>query len=152
MDGTTGETKAVNIDLLAVSDFAQVSDGKLTIVGIFNVLGGPGPIWGRPAIYFSMIVHGHRDETGRHECEVRLLNQERELVIPEPLKFDFNLGLHRDEQMNAVLPLRHVASFSLFNVQFHRPGAYAFEVTLDGIYHGASMLYVRQEPAGRRPG
>jgi hypothetical protein len=42
------------------------------------------------------------------------------------------------------MPLRSTYIHRIFNLQFPEPGAYAFEVFIDGTYHAAAALHLRQ--------
>jgi hypothetical protein len=136
----------VNVDSILLSEFAKVEQsGNLTVVSAFNALGGPGPAWGLPLMAISLVIHGHRDEAGtEHRAVIRLINARREQVIPEELSFDFQFR-EDDGSLEEGMPLRHTAVFMLGGVAFTEPGPYAFEIYIDGTYHAAATLFVRQQ-------
>lgn len=134
----------MNIDTILISEYASVDQGgKLTVVNAFNKLQGPGPRWGIPLLYVSLVVHGPRREGGKtFPGELRLLNANREEVGgPWPFAVTFPEAT-TDEGM----PVRSISVILLAGLVFKAPGAYAFEVYVDGAYAAAHTLYVKQIP------
>src|SRR3989304_1312788 len=59
---------SVNIASLLISEFATTTvQGHLTVVNVFNRLSGPGPRWGLPVIYLSVIIEAHPQEAREGE-------------------------------------------------------------------------------------
>lgn len=141
----------MNVDSFLLSEYAAVDPaGRLTIVNVFNRLQGPGPKWLLPMMYLSSVIHAHRNEAGRHHGEIRLLNSKREQIMPDPLRFDFELTL---DQVHPGMPLRHGGVYQMGGLVFNAPGAYAFELHIDETYAAATTFYVLkldQKPPGRR--
>jgi hypothetical protein len=82
---TMGTT--VNVDTILTSEYASATpDGRLTVVNAFNQLNGPGPKWGIPILYLTMVAHAPRREAGKEwDGEIRLIDANREPVMDEPL-------------------------------------------------------------------
>jgi len=142
-DGHRGES-TVNVDSILLSEYASAGpDGRLTVANAFNRINGPGPRWGIPMIYVSLVIHGHRAEAGTdHELELRLVNARREPMLDEPAIGSFRF--HEDDgSLEEGLPLRHIHTVALMGLVFEEPGPYAFEVYIDGTYHAATALFVK---------
>jgi hypothetical protein len=136
----------MNIDSILISEYAA-SDGKgrLTVVNTFNRLEGPGPKWGLPAMYMTLVIHGHRAEAGsRHKGEVRVIDAQRKLV-EGPIEFEFPFNAD-DGSLDDGIPLRAVVTLAMIGVSFGKPGPYAFEVHIDGIWHQSASFVVRKTP------
>lgn len=139
----------MNIDTILISEYAS-SDGfgRLTVVNAFNKLFGTGPTWGLPIMYLTMVAHGPRREAGREwDGEVRLLNAKRELVNKKSMPFKVTFADIAEDEGEQGMPLRAVVHMAFAGLQFPAPGAYAFEVYLDGTYAAATTLYVEQTEA-----
>lgn len=142
----------MNVDSILLSEYASVaSDGRFTVANAFNRLHGPGPKWGVPIIYVSLVIHGHREEAGtEHELELRLINARREVLMPDPPRghFTFPAG---EGMLREGLPLRTIYVLALIGIVFEEPGPYAVEAYIDGTYHASASMYVEripQTPAG----
>ena len=128
----------MNVDSILVSEYVSVSvDGKLTVVNAFNQINGPGPKWTIAVLGLSIVVHGHSDEAETsHQGEVRLINEDREVIRSMPFPFDF------PKTTVPGLPVRYVAAMTIIGASFDAPGVYAFEVYIDDIYMAAASLVI----------
>ena len=137
----------MNVDSILISEYASVdSNGRLTVVNVFNKLTGPGPKWGRPFFTISLVIHGHSKEAGTtHEGEIYLLDSERKQGMPEPIPFSFSVP----EQKRATpgMPVRHITVMTIMGATLENPGPYAFEVHIDGIYHASASFFVEKVKA-----
>lgn len=134
----------MNVDSILLSEYASTyPDGRLTVVNAFNRLSGPGPKWGLPVMYLTLVVHGPLQEAGtEHEGEIKLLNAQRELINKEPMKFMFRFPPN-DGNLTPGMPVRSITTVAL-GLQFDAPGPYAFEITIDGYFAAATLLHVTQ--------
>ena len=135
----------MNVDSLLISEYASADpSGRLTVVNSFNRINGPGPEWLVPVIYLSMVVHAPRDLAGTsHVGEIRLLNSRRQLATAKPAPFDLSFPDDAG-QFDDGMPVRCIFTGGFFGLRFKEPGPYAFEVSIDGIFAGAVMLYIRK--------
>jgi hypothetical protein len=133
----------MNVDSILISDYASMEpSGKLYVSGVFNRIGAHAFPAMHPIMGVSLVIHGHSAEAGtEHEVEVRLLNVNREPIVP-PLKSRFQFG----EDQPGGIPLRQITLHRLLGVVFAEPGVYAFEVFIDGVYHASASLLL--ESAG----
>lgn len=94
----------MNIDTILLSEYASAdSTGRLTVVNAFNRLRGPGPEWGLPIMYLTVVAHGPKREAGhRWDGEIRLIDAQRELVGEKPRPFI--LGFPEDDGGLTLLP------------------------------------------------
>jgi hypothetical protein len=128
----------VNVDSILISDYAQITAGKLTVVGVFNRIQAKQLPVRLPTLALSMVIHAHHDEAGSsHDGEVKLLNQDRVEIVRRPLHIRFS-----EQNLVPGLPLRAVSTTVFLAPQFDEPGAYAFEVYIDGTYHAAASFVV----------
>lgn len=134
----------MNVDSILLSEYASVDrGGRLTVVNSFNRLNGPGPQWGIPIIYLSLVVSAHeREAKTRHQCEVTLVDAQRNSVLSQDLEFEMEFTNKTPDAPG--MPLRHVTAVSLMGIVFQAPGPYAFEVYIDGVFHGAHTLFIKK--------
>jgi len=137
----------VNIVSFLIAEFARIEpQGGLTVVNAFNQLEGPGPEWGVPVMYLSLITEAHPRAAGTtHALEIRLIDSDREPVVTEP--FQSEITFLEREFPRPGMPLRHITTAGIYGAKFLKPGPYAFEAYIDGIYSGSATLYVSQTEA-----
>ena len=130
----------MNVDSIILSEYATLSDSfALTVLNTFNSIKAPSFPATRSVMSISLIIHGHRDERGSaHDLEIRVVDAGRTLdqVILEQV-FEF-----ADQEPEPGMPLRHLVVHTMLQTVFGAPGAYAFEVYIDGTYHAAAALHV----------
>lgn len=135
----------MNVDSILLSDFAQVTAGKLTVVGVFDRVPAEAPPATLLQMAISLVIHGHSAEAGTtHNLEIWLLNQRRERLNPAAFGQPFKFG--PPESVTPGIPLRVVIVQGVLMPTFEELGPYAFEVYIDGTYHTAAALYVGPNP------
>lgn len=133
----------MNVDSILLSAAAALTkDNQLSVLNVFNSMSAahfPATV---PLMALSLIIHAHHSEAGsEHKLDVRVLNEKRE-VVAELMKdqvFHFS-----DATPVPGIPLRHISVHLMANVRFATPGAYAFEVSIDGTYAAGTAFYVGQ--------
>lgn len=133
----------MNVDSILLSAAAALTrDNQLSVLNVFNSMSAahfPAKV---PLMALSLIIHAHHSEGGsEHKLDVRVLNEKREIVaeIVKDQVFRFS-----DETPVPGIPLRFIHLQVMANVQFESPGAYAFEVSIDGTYAAGTAFYVGQ--------
>ena len=141
----------MNVDAIILSEAAVLTDnGKsLSVLRTLNTLSSPGFPATLPLLALSLMIHAHPSEHGTtHKADIKLLNERREMVgeILQGQAFTWAGG----ERMPKGIPIRHYLVHRMVNVQFEAPGAYAFEVFIDGTYVAGAAFYIAQaEPDGQ---
>ena len=135
----------MNVDSILLSEYAKSDEaGRLTVVNCFNRLTTPQAPVGIEILCISLVVHGSPSEAGsQHQGEIRLLNQRREVLNEKPVPFGFRFA--GPEGLDPGMPVRWIGSFRILRLVLPEFGPYAFEVYIDGTYHAAASLYVRQQ-------
>ena len=141
----------MNVDAIILSEAAVLTDDStsLSVLKTVNTMKSPGFPATLPSLYLSLMIHAHPSEHGTtHEVSIRLLNERRKLVS-DILK-DRPFTLAGGEGMPKGIPIRHYLVHGMINTQFGSPGAYAFEVFIDGTYAAGTAFYIAQaEPDGQ---
>ena len=135
----------MNVDAIILSEAAVLTDGgkSLSVLRTFNTMQTAGFPATLPALTLSLMIHAHPSEHGTtHKVDIKLLNERRELVS-EIVK-DQPFTLAGGEGMPKGIPIRHYLVSGMVNVQFQAPGAYAFEVFIDGTYAAGTAFYIAQ--------
>lgn len=138
----------MNVASILLSQFAHVTDaGELTVYRTFRSMAGSSFPARVPLMALSVVIHAHADEAGtEHEMEIRLLDDDRNPIDPTPVTRSFRF---QEETPPPGMPLRHTRVQRIQGVQFPRVGTYAFEVYIDGTYHGTASFFVgRAEEEG----
>jgi hypothetical protein len=116
----------LRLDFAVIADYALVDQhGKLSVLGIFQ------HVWvaAFPAVHarthLVLRVRGRRTEIGSHTIRIRFVDEDdTELLGGEgSVQFGEPAAGVKDVEAGAVL---------VFDVPLPRPGAYAFEITIEG--------------------
>ena len=141
----------MNVDAIILSEAAVLTDQgrSLSILRTMNTLSSTGFPATLPMLALSLVIHAHPSEHGTtHRVDIKLLNERRK-VVGEILT-DQSFTLAGGDGMPKGIPIRHYLVHRMVNVQFEAPGAYAFEVSIDGTYVAGTAFYIVQiEPAGQ---
>ena len=114
------------VDFAVLADYALVDQhGKLSVLGIFQHVWVQNFPAVHPRTHLVNRVRGRRTEVGNHPVRIRFVDdQGNELVGGEgAIQFGEPPAGVTDIEAGAVL---------VFDVPLPRPGAYAFEISLDG--------------------
>lgn len=134
-------------------DCALLCDSVTVREGLLHILGGGVTRLGRPEypaplnIALALRVMVHPTEAGKpHQMEVRLLAEDGAEAATVNIGFELgsNATVRPGEELSAVFPV------PLHLVGIPHPGAYSFELLIDGI-HQASIPFIAEvttdEPA-----
>lgn len=132
----------MNVDSILLSEYANTTQhGRLTVVNVFNSMSAQDVPVRVPLMSISLVIHGHADEAGsEHTCEIHLLDQDRNPVGDDPIRFDFTMP---DGEPPPGMPLRHVVARRFIGLTLQEQGTYAFEVYIDGTYHTGTAFHLQ---------
>lgn len=124
----------MNTEIFSLCDYAQQSNGKLTIVGTFDAYNTPN----FPSVPLQCAIAGRlrfaNSEFGKHAALIKFIDFTGKNVIPE-LNFDFEVRSTLDYAIfNFVL--------NIGSVQFKTAGKYAVELYIDGDWLSGLTLNV----------
>lgn len=135
----------MNVDAIILSEAAVLTDGgkSLSVLRTFNTLRTHHFPATLPSLTLSMMIHAHPSEGGStHMIDIRLLNEKRERV--QDILKDQQFTLASPGGPSVGIPIRHYLVNRMVNVEFAAPGAYAFEVFIDGTYAAGTAFYIAQ--------
>lgn len=123
---------------------AAASDGKLTIVGVFDIVWDslqdlPIPL---PACFLVANFAGSISEGTAHELEVRLVDPD-EVPVIDPIRVPLNL---RPTGPGYPLRAQVLLGFGPGVLKVPRRGDYLFRFLVDGLGVGELSLAVREPP------
>jgi hypothetical protein len=128
----------VNLDFAVVADYALVDQaGKISVLGIFQ------HIWVRqfpamhPRLHLVLRLKGRRTEIGEHPVRIRLVDEAGTEILGGEGTVTFA------EPAAGVTDIE-AAAILVFDVPFPHPGAYRFEITVDGQLKAAVPLSVSE--------
>lgn len=131
----------MNVDSILLSEYANVTQGKLSVIGVFNRIGPAKLPVQLPIMAVSLVIHAHHDEAGsQHEGELRLIDEKRAVITKRPFRFHFT-----KENLVSGIPLRAIHTTIIMAPRFDTAGAYAFEVYIGGTYHASTSFVVMEE-------
>ena len=126
----------MEVSLAVLAEAANVSDGKLNILGEFNTLWAavfPARI---PMTYFVCRIDSTPDDRSKHRLAVRV-------TLEGAQAYEIaNVDMQFDEATQPGLPLRSQWIVGVEGAVFPRPGTYLFEVIVDGVTLREVPLYV----------
>jgi len=117
---------SLRLDFAVLADYALIDQqGKLSVMGIFqHVWVGAFPAV-HPRTHLVIRVRGRRTEIGSHAIRIRFVDGDNtELLGGEG-------NVHFNEPPAGVTEVE-AGAVLVFDVPLPRPGAYAFEISLDG--------------------
>jgi hypothetical protein len=129
----------MDIEILAVCDFAQDMAGKLVIVGVFDTIFAPK----LPVVHATMAI-GCRlrfqpSEAGQHSFRLSILDPERKEVI-QPFTGDVNVQISPDGD-SSTFNLAAIIS----RIQFKIHGKHIVALAIDEEEIKTIPLYIRLE-------
>jgi uncharacterized protein DUF6941 len=130
----------VYLDFAVIADYALVDQaGKISVLGIFQ------HIWVQqfpamhPRLHLVLRLKGKRTEIGEHAVQIRLLDEQDTEVLGG------NGNVTFAEPPAGVTEIE-AAAILVFDVPFPHPGAYRFDITVDGKHAAKVPLTVSQMP------
>ena len=133
----------MNVDAIILSEAAILTDDNksLSILRTLNAMSTPGFPANLPSMALSLIIHAHPSERGStHKLDIKMLNERREVIVR--LVEDYPFTLPSGTGPPVGIPLRFHYVHRMVNVQFENPGAYAFEVYVDGTYVAGTAFHI----------
>jgi len=129
----------MDVEILAVCDFAQDMAGKLVIVGVFDTIFAPQ----LPVVHATMAI-GCRlrfqpSEAGQHSFRLSILDPERKEVI-QPFTGDVNVQIAPDGD-SATFNLAAIIS----RIQFKVHGKHMVTLVIDEEELKTIPLYIKLE-------
>jgi hypothetical protein len=132
----------VRLDFAVVADYALVDQaGKISVMGIFQ------HIWVQqfpamhPRLHLVLRLKGKRTEIGEHDVRIRLMDEEGVEVLGG------NGSVTFAEPPAGVTEIE-AAAILVFDVPFPHPGAYRFDITIDGTQAADVPITVSLMPSG----
>ena len=130
----------MNLDFAVVSDYALVDQaGKISVLGIFQ------HIWVQqfpamhPRLHLVLRLKGKRTEIGEHAVQIRLADEQDVEILGG------NGSVTFAEPPAGVTEIE-AAAVLVFDVPFPHPGAYRFQITIDGERAALVPITVSQMP------
>lgn len=123
--------------LVLFADAANLTeDGKLNLLGEFNILLSDAPPWGLVGRSLVARLEGHAGDVGHHTVAFRLLDQDRQLAWAS--------GDSPFEVPKARLPgspTRHLVIVALPPILLHHEGPHVMEILVDGTVCGSGEFH-----------
>ncbi len=136
----------MEIDLAVLADAATIdASGKLNILGIFDRIGAHSFPVRHPHLSLVLRICAGLNETGRHDVGIRLRAPGGEDLLE--LNGEMHVGPGPAHSAGMVR-IPHV--LNLDGIVFPGPGAYTFEVAVDGEHHVSLPLTVYGPEAGHQ--
>ena len=128
----------MDVDLALLADAATIDgSGKLNILGIFDQLHTPTFPARHPKMALVLRFSAPITETGRHEIEITLKDPSGSELMR--LEGHLHLGPGPGTTVGGIR-VPHVLNMD--GLVFPNPGAYAFDVRVDGVHHVSLALIV----------
>lgn len=128
----------MKIELFVLADYAADQGGKLTIVGIFDTLGGPMLPIVHPHCSIAVKMRFEKIEEGKKRIRLNLSDADGKLVIPS-IDMPIEVRLGDDQHTTTSQIVANIAG-----LKFENPGEYSFDIAIDGRHESSIPLFVRQ--------
>jgi hypothetical protein len=140
---TGQEAKVMEPQLTALADSANFSqEGKMNILGAFDVLFAEGTPVMHPVIWFVARLQIGVNDFGQHQVLLRVVTEDGDTVL-SPLTLNVDLPKPSVYSGDPVfLPLM----LQVQNAQFPEYGTYTFELWVDDAMVASAPLFIRQPP------
>lgn len=128
----------MEVEIFTLCDYAQDMNGKLTIVGTFDVIGSPVFPYTHPHCAIASRLRFSDKEVGKHKGCITFKDQNNEVVVPN-LEFDITVNrpdFNGHSTVNIVL--------NLANHQFKSPDKFAIELYIDDEWRTGLNLNLLQ--------
>ncbi len=135
----------MNIDFAVVCDYALVDQfGKLSVIGVFHHIWVQNFPTVHPRLHLVIRLKGTRTEVGKHDVQIRLLNEDDDEIISG------EGNVHFPEPPAGILEVEAGAVLA-FDVPFEKPGQYRFEIQVDSEPQTVVPIAVSQGPTPPPP-
>ena len=128
----------MEIEIFTLADFAQDSNGKLTIVGTFDSIHAKQFPATHAACTVACRLRFAAKESGSHDFKLRLTDAEAKEII-KPVEGNMNIGAPANGQFSSV---NFVINFN--QLKFEKSGRYSFELLIDGEWKSGLPLFLLQ--------
>lgn len=138
----------MHVRLAVLADAAnQSSDGKLNVLGEFNVIWASSlpVVW--PRMFLVLKLEAEPGEPPKRRLRMRILDEDA-----RPATGGIDTEVEFGGRFRAGMPLSGAFIFEFRNAAFPKHGTYEFEVAIDDRRIVTVPLYVLQAEEGRRPG
>lgn len=144
--GPLGLAPLMKIDFALVADHALTEQsGKLSVIGIFDVLGAPQFPMLHPRLFLCIRIQCQPIEAGKpHTATIRLQDEDGTPVVPE---LENRFVVPKSQYKGA--PLTYVQMVLGFvGLVFQKPGTYSFEIAIDNNHvHSVALHVVKATPS-----
>jgi len=128
----------VIVETFVACDFAQDTQGKLTVVGAFDTITADAVPATHPFMCVATRIRFMIHELGRHEVTVEFLDPEGKQVAP-PFKGSLDVSGLGTDSVAADLVLNHVG------VRFGSFGKHEIRLLVDGEPRASAPVHVRRK-------
>jgi len=127
----------MNLDLALLADYANISqDGKLNVMGIFNIVHAPAFPAQHPQMRLVLKFSASAAEKGRtRRVDVKLVDADGQ----QTLNVTGQLRVPEDAQRSS---LEMISIVNLVGVRFEKEGTYEFRILVDDDDKGFAKLEV----------
>ncbi|PKL23422.1 MAG: hypothetical protein CVV47_14370 [Spirochaetae bacterium HGW-Spirochaetae-3] len=136
-------TVRMNVEILALCDFAQDASGKLTVLGAFDAI----TVREFPSVHQLLCVAARVRfqvyELGAHAMRIDLVDASGDRLAP-PLEGSMHVNGIGGDSACANLAL------NVFNLRLEREGSWRLVLSIDGQERASTPLYVRKAASRAR--
>jgi len=127
----------MNIEMLAICDFAQDASGKLTVVGAFDAITVRDFPAAHPLLCVAARIRFQVYELGAHAMRIDIVDASGDRLAP-PLEGSLNVNGIGGDSACANMALNVV------NLRVEREGSWRLALSIDGQERASVPLYVRK--------
>ncbi|HEX9279119.1 MAG TPA: hypothetical protein VF890_00675 [Gemmatimonadales bacterium] len=133
----------MHLDFAVIADYALVDQaGKISVLGMFQHIWVQQFPATHPRLHLVLRLRGKRTEIGDHQVQIRLLDDQDAEILGGNGQVTF-------AEPPAGITDIEAAAVLVFDVPFPHPGAYRFEILVDGERQATVPLTVSLLPQQR---
>jgi hypothetical protein len=130
----------MNIEAFLLCDAATDQQGKLNVLGAFDVLFAKQMPVIHPACAVAMRVRFEKIENGNHPVRIHVINEDGKSIGPN-LQANVNVNIGDDADSTATNLILNIQ-----RLKFEDYGQYRIDLAIDNQIKGSLPLYVREVP------
>ena len=126
----------MEIEIFTLCDFAQDTNGKLTIVGTFDSIHSKQFPCTHPACTVAARLRFAEKEAGPHDMRLRFIDADGNELM-KPVEGQINIAKPRNGQFSTVNLV-----FNFNQLKFEKTGRYSFELYIDDDWKSGLPLFL----------
>ncbi len=129
----------MEVEVFTLCDAAADYQGRLSILGIFNVIFAENLPALHPQCSVALRLRLKKVEEGKHDLTLHIVDEDGSMIVP-PLTGEFGVQLAGNDKLGTINLVLNLQGLS-----FNRYGEYAVNLAIDSHELGSIPFWVKQQ-------